>query len=558
MNDTTAVDQIILQPHQAFVLPGQSGYWTISLSAGLPQRVLLEVVITHLAEAVWVERRQVQAGTSVLALAWQVPEATPSGYGLEVRLLDGDRQLGRLSSAFDVLEHWAQMPRYGFLTDFSPERGNVDHTLDLLARYSINGLQFYDWMYRHDTLLPQDEPYLDPLDRKLSLGTVEELIAAAHQRRMAAMPYTAVYGASLDFHQDHLDWGLFDAEGQPETFFDFLAIMDPRPDSPWSRHLLGQYQQVLEHTAFDGIHIDQYGDPKTGFDVQGHGFDLAQPLAEFIAASRQVVDRLRPDGTVVFNAVGNWPIESVAPAPQDLVYIEIWPPDTHFVDLQRIIVQAQALGGGKPVVIAAYIDPAAEANVRLADAVVFASGGGRIELGEMRGGGPGYLSDPYFPKYSALSPQLAEQLRRLYAFAVRYQDVIGPRTIDATPFYRERISLRAGGAPVSSDPAAVKDKIWPIVRQTEGYTAVSLINLMGLAHPDWNDPLPGPPQTQQDLLLEISAVEMPVKAVWLASPDREDLSLQPLSFELAEGQLQIPIPELAFWDLVLIEWEPPS
>lgn len=552
---------VAVYPQRSFFLPGEQAAFSLEIAAPTAATARLTWSIFHLAEKLDEGKRSVhlQPGVQQVELAWQPPQAAPRGYGLEVSLwaADGER-LAEISTAFDVLAHWTQHPRYGFLTDFSPGREGLDETMDLLARYHLNGLQFYDWMYRHDTLLPDSEPYLDPLGRELSLRTVKELITAAHVRGMAAMPYTAVYGASLDFYRTHPDWVLYGPDGQPAFFFDFLAIMDPHPDSPWTHHLLAQYAQVLEETEFDGVHIDQYGDPKTGYDASGGAFDLAEPLAAFISASRQVVDQQRANGTVIFNAVGNWPVEAVAPAPQDIVYIEVWPPYTEFGDLRQIAVQAQALGDGKPVVLAVYIDPAAQANVLLADAVIFASGAGHIELGEPRRAAPGYLADPYFPKYGELPPELAAQLLRLYDFAVRYQDVIGPSAADATPAYRGRIHLSAAEQPVdTSAPAA--GNVWPIVRETPGskpaFTAVSLINLVGLPHNHWNEPLPAAPQPLSDLCLELAGVDRRVRGMWLASPDGRDPGLKPAAYTLQNGELQVQIPRLELWSLVLIQWE---
>jgi dextranase len=550
-----------IHPHRSFFLPGEPASFSLEMAAPAAANARLEWSVFHLAKKLdeGALRIHLQPGLQRVELAWKPPETAPRGYGLEVRLLDPDSALlDENSAAFDVLAHWTQHPRYGFLTDFSPGRGDIPETMDLLARYHLNGLQFYDWMYRHDTLMPRDDLYHDPLGRELSLDTVAELITRAHEHQMAAMPYTAVYGASLDFYRAHPDWALYGQDGKPEFFFDFLAIMDPRPGRPWTRHLLGQYERVLIETVFDGIHIDQYGEPRSGYDAAGRAYDLAKPLAAFIAATRRVVDRHRVAGTVIFNAVKNWPLNAVARAPQDIVYIEVWPPDTGFSDLHRITVQAQALGGGKPVVLAAYIDPAAAANVLLADAVIFASGAGHIELGEPRHGAPGYLADPYFPKYAELAPELAAQLLRFYDFAVRYQAVIGPRAKDATPAYRGRIHLSAAGQPVdTSGPGA--GSVWPIVRERPGsrpaFTAVSLINLVGLPHADWNEPLPAAPQVLTDLRLELMKVNRRLRGVWLASPDSRELGLKPAAYTLVKGRLQIEIPGLKLWDLVLIQWE---
>ena len=173
---------------------------------------------------------------------------------------------------------------------------------------------------------------------------------------------------------------------------DFLAYMDPRPNSPWTAYLLDQFDQILEKTAFDGIHLDQYGDPKVGYDAQGKSYPLDAALAQLIDAAHERVAALRPGGAVVFSTVTNWPIQTVSPSAQDIVYIEVRPPYTFYTDLEQLVHQGQALGKGKPVVLAAYIDPVLEHTVRLMDAVIFASGGGHIELGEKDGLRPMHIS----------------------------------------------------------------------------------------------------------------------------------------------------------------------
>ena len=169
------------------------------------------------------------------------------------------------STAFDVLEHWLQAPRYGFLSQFESGRNNIAETMAWNARYHVNGLQFYDWQYRHEELFPPTEDYSDLLGRRMSLDTVRQLIDAAHTRHIATMPYTAIYGASVAFYRAHPDMALFESTDQPYEFGDnFLIIMDPSPTSPWTDHLMDEFGRVLDNLPFDGIHLDQYGAPKVG------------------------------------------------------------------------------------------------------------------------------------------------------------------------------------------------------------------------------------------------------------------------------------------------------
>src|SRR4030095_13714023 len=107
---------------------------------------------------------------------------------------------------------------YGFLADFSASRLDPDMVLKKLTRFHVNGLQFYDWQYRHDQLLSRTETYIDPLGREMSLASVRALVHAAHRHGMAAMPYLAIYAASAEFWRSHPDWALYDQVESPIAF----------------------------------------------------------------------------------------------------------------------------------------------------------------------------------------------------------------------------------------------------------------------------------------------------------------------------------------------------
>jgi dextranase len=542
-----------VQLDKSFYKPGEPVHLSVNLTADVsqPAPVVITAHITYLAETVQVVEQlaTLKNGIQEIKLSWTPPATTPRGYGVDLSFSsDTGEQLASASTAFDVLQRWTQAPRYGFLSDFQPGRTDIASTLASLNQYHLNALQFYDWMYRHDQFLTDQDPYQDPLGRTLSRRTVDALIASAHTYDMSAMAYTAVYAASLEFFHKHPGWALLGPDGNPLMFGDnFLAYMDPRPGSPWTQHLLDQFDQVLEQTGFDGIHLDQYGDPKVGYDKDGLPYRLDQPLADLIDATHQHVKALRPDGAVVFNAVTNWPIETVAPSDEDIVYIEVWPPYNWFSELGQLVVQAQNLGKGKAVVIAAYISPTLEHNVRLADAVIFANGGGHIELGENND----MLADPYFPKYEQMSPELTQVMQRYYDFAIRYENVIGPSTHDATRDYRNRIEV--GGTRLN--PSLVSDTILPVVRQSTGRTAISLVNLLGLQSPDWKNPVLESPSSLGSTQVRINGIQARVRNVWAASPDNPDISLQSLEFHQSNDQIEIQLPGLAYWSMILIEWE---
>jgi dextranase len=535
----------------AFFLPGETARWDVTLTAGAPQEVVLISKITYLDQILAEERQELSlpAATPVTAeIVWESPAEAPRGYGLDISVEtpDGER-LASISAGFDVLAVWTQNPRYGFLTNFTANRQEPVVTLGILNRYHINGLQFYDWMYRHDTYLPPQDTFRDPLGRELSFDATKQLIATAHDYRMAAMPYTAIYAASSSFYRDHPDWGVYLADGSPATFGGtFLYIMDPRPDSPWGAHLLDQFAQILAETDFDGIHLDQFGWPKDAYDAEGNFFALDQALADMIDSTSELVKETRGEtGTVIFNAVTNWPIQTVAPSKEDIVYIEVWDPYTDFNDLYELINQAQGLGGGKAVVLAAYLDPAYEVNVLLMDAVIFASGGGHLELGE----NARILTDPYFPNYKVPSDELLENLQRYYDFAVRYQNVIGPAASPVNIFANQMVAIDG----VNTVPHTPTDKVMPIVRENDRYTAVSLINLLGLEHGHWRDKVSAP-EVLLDVDVTIPAAGREAAQVWVASPDQADLSLQAISFQQTDDEIALTLPSLAYWTMILIEW----
>ena len=532
-------------PHKACYRPGEIVRLTVDLHGPAGADVQVLTSFAFLCDEVARKTRAVRIGgdgRATLELVWSPPAEAPRGYGVDVLVTTLTGQvIAAGSTAFDVLEHWTQAPRYGFLCDFRPERNDFESTAAWWVRYHLNGLQFYDWMYRHEQLLPPTEIFTDPLGRRLSLRTVRRLIETAHAHGVAAMAYAAVYGASVPFYRHHPEWALLDADGRPIPFGeDFLMIMDPSPGSPWTDHLLSEFDRTLRELDFDGVHLDQYGDPKEGYDAHGRPVALDRTFPALIRATSRLVRRHRgPGGATAFNAVGNWPIEAVAGAGTDFVYIEVWPPYVEYRHLHRLVVEGQRLGGGKPVVLALYIDPAHGRNVRLADGVIFASGGFRIELGEVGG----LLSDPYFPQHGRMTDGLAAVLRRYYDFLVRYENVLSLGTRDATPERGRHVVVEGVGGQEAD--------VWAIVRQGRGFDTISLINLPEGGRVRWDQPLGEDTLVLTDLRVRYP-LKRPVKRVWWASPGGP-LQATPLPFAVRDW-VTFSIPRLGDWALIVLEW----
>jgi len=433
-----------------------------------------------------------------------------------------------LHTAFDLNPSWAKNPRYGFLSDFYPKREDVNATIEELVKFHINGLQFYDWQYRHDQLLPDQSEYKDALGRRLSLTTIKQLMRAAHDYGIACMPYLAIYAASIKYWSLNKSSALYNADKKPIMFHDFLGLMDPSPQSVWAEHLAEECDRTLEKLPFDGLHIDQYGEPKIAYDAVGKLLDLPAAFISFI----NHVKEKHTGKTIVLNAVGNWPIEALCSSDQDFMYIEVWPPAVHYQDLQEIIRNAQMLSKNKPVVLAVYMPSSWKANIQLSNAIIFASGATRIEIGEHAR----YLSDPYFPKHQEISPSLYKNLRKYYDFAVAYSEWLKP--CNRTPF------------DFQVTPA---EGILMITNRINRRIILHLINTHSIQEVRW-DKKHRVPAVIKNIQIKIPILNKP-KQVQYASPDVDLPHLQPVKSSFSGKELKITIPKLKYWTMISIETE---
>ena len=522
-----------LYPECGTYLPGQIVKLILELESTEEQVPTLQLTITRGTRVIenLVKTVSLNTGFNLIEWSWNPLFEAPSGYGADVKIVPLDRDHSRLAcnieTAFDVLPNWTVFPRYGFLCDFSPDRMQAAETLQALAKYHINGIQFYDWQYRHDRLVPDGDQYVDPLGRSLSLKTIRHLLDQAHLHGMAAMPYLAVYAASAAFWRKNLDWALYDRAGNPIAFGEnFLGLMDPTPGMPWQRHLLDECSRVLNRLPFDGLHVDQYGEPKVAYDHSGHAVDLPDAFEHFVQSAVQE----HPGKPVLFNAVGNWPIESLAKAPIAFNDIEVWPPDTSYPDLVRIVRNARRLSSEKPVVIALYIQAERIPNIRLANALIHSAGGSRIQLGENER----LLSDPYFPKHEPLSEDLRIALRRSADFVVRYSGWFSP-SIPESP----EIAIRAQAG------------VETFLRRTTQGCCVSLVNLVDMQACHWNE-FHVAPRPISNLGLELDFPHE-IHHIWMASPDGESNQARQVEFIQHSGCVQVRIPRLDIWSVLFFE-----
>lgn len=507
-----------------------------------------------------------------------LPDADGRGYALEVEALDEQQNV--LTSAFtavDVSSSWTKFPRYGYVWDFTPS-ADAESKADEMARYHLNGVQFYDWQYRHHRPLADDlSGWRDWSGRWISGDTVRAYLRAAHDRGMACMAYNMIYAANETYLTDgsgvQADWRLVRANGA-----DFTCDMDAKlgpvgvlqyfnllnPD--WQNYIFAQENRVFEAFDFDGWHGDTIGENgpmrtadggPLGYDADGKPIYLVKDgYTAFLNAAKAAIG----DKYLAFNPVGAQGIENVNVSAVDVLYTEFWPWDRNangrlyddYYTLHRAILGACEQSGGKSLIVAAYVNyrnPKAAFNpaaVRMLDCVVFASGGSRIELGN----GGNMLSDEYFPAdgKKRMDDGLRSAVGRLYDFLVAYENLLrdGQRPVSRT--------VRLENLPVSTDGRS--DTVWCFAKADSSTEIYHFLNLTG-TDDGWRDEeqTKKPPIAHENVKTRLYT-DYPIREVWLASPDGE--SPLPLHLEFQTGRdangayAEFTQPALEYWNLIFL------
>lgn len=507
-----------------------------------------------------------------------LPDADGRGYALEVEALDEQQNV--LTSAFtavDVSSSWTKFPRYGYVWDFTPS-ADAESKADEMARYHLNGVQFYDWQYRHHRPLADDlSGWRDWSGRWISGDTVRAYLRAAHDRGMACMAYNMIYAANETYLTDgsgvQADWRLvrandadftcdMDAKLGPVGVLQYFNLLNP----DWQNYIFAQENRVFEAFDFDGWHGDTIGENgpmrtadggPLGYDADGKPIYLVKDgYTAFLNAAKAAIG----DKYLAFNPVGAQGIENVNVSAVDVLYTEFWPWDRNangrlyddYYTLHRAILGACEQSGGKSLIVAAYVNyrnPKAAFNpatVRMLDCVVFASGGSRIELGN----GGNMLSDEYFPAdgKKRMDDGLRSAVGRLYDFLVAYENLLrdGQRPVS-------RI-VRLENLPVSTDGRS--DTVWCFAKADSSTEIYHFLNLTG-TDDGWRDEeqTKKPPIAHENVKTRLYT-DYPVREVWLASPDGESPLPLPLEFQTGRdangAYAEFTQPALEYWNLIFL------
>lgn len=510
--------------------------------------------------------------------SFNLPDKNYVGYLLVVNALNSENKtLETAMIGIDCSSSWTKFPRYGYLWDYRAIT-NTTKKIEELSRYHINGLQFYDWQYRHHIPVSPDlEKWEDWSGRIIYGKTIRNYLNDAHQKGMVCLAYNMIYAANQTYLTDgsgvNASWRLVKRNGQDFTIdmdasrgpVGILQYFNPL-NTEWQKYIFARELEVFSAYDFDGWHGDTIGEMgimKTangeplGIDEDGNPiYYVKDTYTQFLNAAKEAIG----DKYLVFNPVGAQGIENVNISDVDVLYTEFWPwdnddrglPYADYYSIHRAILQANEQSGGKSLVVAGYINyknPASSFNtpaVRLMDSMVFASGGSRIELGN----GDGMLSNEYFPddRNKAMDRDLQAAVQRIYDFAVAYENLLrdGQKPV--------KRNVQIDEIPASNN--GKYDTVWVFSKADDKYEIYHFINLVG-TDSDWRDTeqTKKVPEYQKDLNIRIYT-DFPATEICLASPDTDDLTVHTLPFEKGtddEGSyLSFILPGLAYWDMVFL------
>lgn len=567
-------------PDKARYAPGEAVHLLVELKEPLSPKEMVTVSLLDLdRELGQCQSTTPRAESHSLEFSCTPPSEDYHGYLALVRLVSTDGKVREeKTTAVDVSSDWKRFPRYGYLAHYNKDEGADPHNwVETLNRFHINGLQFYDFQYRHDQPLAGSvsqpaEQWKDIAGREVDRALVLDFISQAHRYGMKAMAYNASYSAYDDVftRQENplpLAWATWSSpEGertaQTAKSFDLHApgwstsklFYMNQNHLQWQQYLFGKMKDLFAAYPFDGWHIDTFGE-KAAFSYDRSRVDYIAGFPSFINNAHAALRR-----PVLFNAVNTWGQERIAQSEAEFVYSELWEDHETFASILESAEQVHTANPGKAYVLAAYVHrretkdgPVPEAKefnpsaVLLTDAAIFASGAAHIELGD----GQRLLSSEYFPADTKLnvSPQLIESLRRYYDFMTAYETYLRDGVSQAA------VDLKIEGYP--SSPFAVPETIWTISRKRGKIRVIHLINLLGSNDPHWRDIQVARPDAPRLNNLEVS-LELPQEIHWAgwASPDIDGGRFHSLAIKKnsrGANSISLTLPELHYWDCIFLQ-----
>lgn len=416
-----------------------------------------------------------------------------------------------------------------------------------MSEWQLNGIEYYDWKYLHQQLLPENGAmeWQDWAGRSISGETVKRYIADAKAKGMTNMSYNMIYAATNNYAEYGIkeEWGLWYAEDHEVgknkgDRFQFSMGASPTGQSnlfffdiqnyEWQDYIIRKNLEAIQVMEFDGWHGDTVGEwgKMWTYDMIGdknQGIYVQDGYKEFLDKAKEELT----DYQLSFNPVGAQGIEQVNASAVDVLYAEIWPCDTSiegeqyntYQSLKNVIDTSRSQSGGKSLIIPAYMEyDYAESvmnetfnmsAVLLTDAAVYASGGSRIELGD----GDQMLSNEYFPKHNLyMSDEHKSRQKGLQNFIVAYQNLLR----DGLEDNGNLIEVIDQNQSNDGQP----NTIWAYSKSGNGFDTIQMINLLGVSDNDWraNEGAKETPTMLEGVTIKYYTNDS-FESAWITSPD---------------------------------------
>jgi dextranase len=381
---------------------------------------------------------------------------------------------------FGVRRFAGEDPVMGFATSF--DRDAQDSVLSWLGDLRCTVVQIYDWMDSYSSPLATTPQYEDPLGRSITTAALEELIEGIKARGTVAQAYAPVVAADEELAQAHNEWRLFRNDQNPQSLGDLLQIMDPG-NAQWQKYWVQSYGHAANVLGFNGLHLDTYGYPRSGFDLQGNAVDVEAGYESFVA----MVRRCRPEDLISFNQVNGVPRGFVSLETPSFRYVEVWPPNDKWRHLEGLLerslgeypAQGDTLSLYPPVWSGARND--ALRTCVLSEAVTTMLGCNLL----MWGDDDGVLSNPYYVEHEHLSEHERGEALGWHRFALRCRDLFRHGT--DTSWYE--LSDENAAVTVSWDgvsgPEPNEASLFVRVRRTDRSVVIGLLDLTGSSDGSW-------------------------------------------------------------------------
>ncbi len=545
-----------LTQNKASYSPGEAVSFTLTGTAPSGLRVRYRQGNTIIADE----------SVSGASWTWTTPATDYTGYMAELYTADSSSSETIYgTTAVDVSSNWAKFPRYGFLSDYDAGKTGsvISDEVNILNRYHINGIQFYDWQYKHHWPLGGTRgnllsEYTEIANRTVVTSVLQNYISTLHNHGIKAMFYDLCYGALDDAASDGVDshWYMFDNTSHSsikkldmaDSWKSDIYLMDPS-NTGWQNYMVERVNDVYASLDFDGYHTDQVGDQGTVYDYYGSQLNLPSGFASYLKAMRKA----NPDKYLVMNSVSGYGAKKIASGGStDFLYNEIWSfNEPNFSDIRNIIKSNNTYSSNtKSTVIAGYMDYRLKKEyfntpgVLLTDAVIFALGGNHIELS-----GDHMLNSEYFPdSYMKMDDKLKAAIVHYYDFMTAYENLLRDGGTETT-------------AEIYSGNSSVNISAWPpalsnVVTYSKAFDDKQVVHLLNfrdansLAWGDANGDMPEPAEVT-NLTIRIKANG--VSKVWAASPDRLAGASQELNFISADGYVTLTVPSLKYWTMLVLE-----